>query len=57
VKSAVLGETADSPEHPSEWFRVILLGMKSTGLAPYFGVEMERFVRTRLAWQKQTKEK
>lgn len=33
------------------------LGMKSTGLTPYFGVELERFVLTRLAWQKQTKEK
>jgi ribosomal-protein-alanine N-acetyltransferase len=33
------------------------LGMISTGMAPYFGVELERFVLTRPAWQKQTKDK
>jgi ribosomal-protein-alanine N-acetyltransferase len=33
------------------------LGMKSTGLAPYFGVELERFVLTRSAWQEQIEKK
>ena len=45
------------PDNASSIRVIGKLGMKSSGLAPYFGVELERFELTRSAWQKQIEKK